>query len=406
MEWAKVWRRWWPKKVGRMKPDDAREPGANRVLVGGTCGGVPSPERIVNPAGEAVHGSAGASGAAPIAAVGGSPDGGDCSGLGTPTPLTAGFPSSHWDARPEIDRLSFTCKVAHHTVPAFVDWVLKSTSAGERYNAKTPGYRYAWTLGDGIHMEFGDKASGACKGSQGMLRFDYNPAKHALHAVPGLSRFISGPWNITRLDVCIDYPLDLSAGLIRHESLRKGATFHGQDGRLETVYLGSRNSPRLFRVYDKKRERAFRGECLDIPVLWRVEVEYRCSGNEPLPAELFDGLRIGYLKDASKLAWATRQVMAQVTLNPSVLSDAPRETRSRYKKLLDKHSLDLNPTPAEAYRAALPRLRTELFALQVLAQGGEVHEQTEHEASADRQAAQAVQETPPATTRQLQVVQT
>jgi len=262
-----------------------------------------------------------------------------------------------------LDRLSFTVKVPFGEERFFLRLMQNSVQVGERYTARIPGFRYSWQVADGIHLDYGDKASGS--GGGAVLRVDYNPQKYDLHDVIGLARFLGNPWNITRVDVAIDYPADLAGVIISHDTLLKSSRITGADGRLETMYLGSRQSGRFIRVYDKAREQKIDG------TWWRVEAEHRCGGQDPLPVDLFDGLRVGLLP--AGLTWNQRQILRSLQADPAALRSAPKRTRARYRAHL-REIESLDPDPVQIYRAAHSGLLLYLFTLQVQARGGEVVE--------------------------------
>lgn len=292
--------------------------------------------------------------------------------LGEPAPSNSRFPGTKLRPLPVIDRLSFTVPVRADEAPHFHRWLKTSTAVGTQYNSRIPGFRYAYTLGDGIHLDMGDRASGACKGGGLLLRIDYNPAKQDLAGI-GMGRWLRQPWNFTRCDVAIDYEIDLSDALIRHQTLRRSGVITGADGQRETVYLGSRQSRRYFRIYDKKREREANKQPIDAPVLWRVEVEHKCAGQEPLTADLFDGLEVRYLRGADSLNFVTRLALTAIADDPAVLQGADKRTRSRLLKQMREHSRPLDPDPATLYRAGLVELKANLLGTMARAMGGDTY---------------------------------
>lgn len=366
-----------------MIPGETANPGGNRGSGDAAELGVgESPGGIVPSVGGDCQPAPGAREAAPGTV-------GNDAGVGTRL-SNSGFPVVTLEPLVGIDRLSFTVKLTPAESQEFASFAQSSVAFGERRNSRTPTYRYSWMVLDGITVEYGDRASGQ---NNPHLRIDYNPAKHSLHAVDGFSRFLGRFWNITRIDIAVDYAHDLGEGLIRHDTLRKGATFVGQDGRLETVYLGSQHSDRFFRVYDKRRERSADGESIPgTEPWWRVEVEWRCSGRDPLRPDLFEGVQISIAHDIDNLAWSTRTILKQLLANPAHLQEAPKATKKRYRDLLNKHTQPLTPSPHAAYLAARGRLQADLDELRILARGGVMLDAQEERQGLEEAQVQEVEE--------------
>jgi hypothetical protein len=258
---------------------------------------------------------------------------------------------------------------------AFARLAQTSSAFGDQHGSRTIGYRYAWKLLDGIYLEYGDKASGACK-KGGNLRIDYNPAKHDLAAVDGLSRFLRGHWRMTRSDVALDYfGIDLGDALFLHDSLRVTKVYRGKDGRVETVYLGSPDSAKQLRIYNKGRERRAKGgdDHGYGDNWWRLEAQYRPDGGDALPDSLFSGLRVARIAaDSEELKFETVAMLEAVAADPGRLWSLSRFQRTRLKSKLEAYLKPLTPDPDSVYQSSRGNLRMEMLAYQLTAQGGEV----------------------------------
>lgn len=296
-----------------------------------------------------------------------------------PPPLTAGLPipNTSFFTRFFLDRHTFIVRLRGESeCRRFAHYAQNCPAFSERRPSGTHGFRYAWKLQGGGYLEYGDKASGACK-TGGALRLDYNPAKTDLAAVPGLARFLGGSWRHTRVDAAVDLNLDLADAVLLHESLRACKTYRSpKDGRLETIYFGSSQSAKQLRVYNKGREQAAKGgDDLGFGDRhWRLETQHRPSGLEVLPETLFDGLRVLMLTGLEDLKCETRLLLQTIAADPAVLWSFDTRARKRFRGLLDDHAVELDPSIPALYREQRERLLLDLFLLQVSAQGGEIHE--------------------------------
>ena len=210
------------------------------------------------------------------------------------------------------------------------------------------------------------------------VRLEFNPNKNDLREISPILLFFKQlddiPYQefikVSRLDIAIDYPLEINPALIDAKGLRKGFVAYGSNG-IETVYFGSRESAYYFRIYDKKKELfkknkldlaryqreleeyefykrhgGFTGEAperpeiLDLPEhLWRVELEFK----EPFflgqfPESIytqFDRLKFfaGGQKTGDWILDMVLYVASQFQLK-GVLAMMPRTTAFRYKQML------------------------------------------------------------------------
>jgi hypothetical protein len=243
-------------------------------------------------------------------------------------------------------------------------FIANDSAVGDSRPGRTFGYHTAHRIGRHAYMELGDKASGATKSDGAvMVRLDYNPNKLDAAELQGMFPFWRCAFvNITRLDIAIDYQLDLASSMVLHDTLLKTCRY-GKRGQHQTVYMGSPQGERMFRVYDKRQERIDRGHEEDLldPDLpwWRVEVQHRCSGNV-LPDGLFDGLRV-LTPDWAALN-PTQYAIARTCMEePDFLSRFSSSQRCRWRSMLDRLSTRLYPD--RAYHECLTSLRAWAFGL-------------------------------------------
>lgn len=276
-----------------------------------------------------------------------------------------------------LDRLGFTVKIRPDDQPAFRRFIENDLAVGCQMRAKAIGYRYGYSVGD-FYLEVGDKASGACKDANAIVvRFDFNPnnASIAELARIGDGWLGSSPWRITRVDVAIDYALDLSSSIMRHDTLRKVHRY-GKNGKHETIYFGSVQGDRLIRVYDKRQERMDRGAgegaeggaAAPDQAWWRVEVQYRPRGSEPLPAGLFDGLCVGSV-DWDALDPKMYCMLRTLVEEPDALFRFERRARVRWKNRFNGLCDPLDPSPQSVYAEHRDGLTFKLDAWQGIAAG-------------------------------------
>lgn len=191
------------------------------------------------------------------------------------------------------------------------------------------------------------------------VRYQFNPKYRTDQTVREeqdkiLSMFKDG--HLSRLDVAIDTRLNVREMKILDEKERKRKIVHGRYGRLETVYIGSRESETYIRIYDKKAEKENKGETLSEPVYWRIEAEIKrdkantlLEENEALRTAYnpFDGVKlVGYWKDVDV---EQRIILDAIADNPDLLHQMPKRKRQKYRKLIQEKK-DVLFDPAEVYK--------------------------------------------------------
>lgn len=211
------------------------------------------------------------------------------------------------------------------------------------------------------------------------VRLEFNPNKNDLREISPILLFFKQidkdiPYQdfikISRLDIAIDYPLEINPALIDAKGLRKGFVAYGSNG-IETVYFGSRESAYYFRIYDKKKELlkrnkldlsryqreleeyefyrrqgGFKGEAPEKPevlslpdYLWRVELEFKepfFLGSFPESVyKQFDRLKFfaGGQKTGNWMLDIVLYMASQFQLK-GVLAMMPRRTAYTYRETL------------------------------------------------------------------------
>jgi len=200
-------------------------------------------------------------------------------------------------------------------------------------------------------------------------------------ALQEIAAFVhKGSLEYTRIDVAIDYNAALGTCSCTHDSLRKVATY-GNGADLTGWTFGSRKGARYTRVYDKRREREEKGfeddellQEIDGP-LWRVEVENRPHGADPLPETLFDGLHLRDLMP-EKMGWREEAIIRCCLDDPTFLRKIPTAdgTRKRYRERLAELTAEVTPMPEVVYRECREWLLFCLWEIGLLISGGDIAE--------------------------------
>ena len=171
-----------------------------------------------------------------------------------------------------------------------------------------------------------------------------------------------------RLDIAIDYPVNLNPNLVTISGVRKGFVASGSRG-IESVYFGHRSSDYFMRIYNKKLELKQKQKTIyEGDYLWRFELEmkkdFHIEQSLDFIYQYFEKLQVykpdSTLKDFDYSSclktgdWVLDLVLYKAnsqgfSLN-SVLKEIPERTRVRYKKLLKKNCSSPTISPAKDVR--------------------------------------------------------
>lgn len=206
------------------------------------------------------------------------------------------------------------------------------------------------------------------------LRVEFNPNKadHFTVLSPLFDFFQYKPAassiRVARIDIAIDYPVEVNPSLILVEKCRKSFTATGSAG-LESVYFGTRSSKNYYRIYNKRQEILDKdGIELDHP-LWRIELESKEGFflNEN-PNHLLSLQRIKLFEPSVRSGdWQIDLIQQQALIEglQNVLRTMPPATQKRYRKIFRELHLQNVESPsfiyARDFNTAWVKLRSDIL---------------------------------------------
>jgi Putative phage replication protein RstA len=191
---------------------------------------------------------------------------------------------------------------------------------------------------DSIYFEYDGLNSSAM--NKRNFRLEFNPSKIdknkkiflKKHVLPLLIDF-----GYTRIDLAIDVDENITDYHFEITGRTKTHIF-ARDGELATIYIGSRSSKVLMRIYDKKRQLKEKEQVeISDPVLWRLE--YELKGSEMIDSVLENGFEsiidhriIQY--DFTGVSPSDECLIECMYHSPSSFSKLSRPTKSRVRKVM------------------------------------------------------------------------
>ena len=206
------------------------------------------------------------------------------------------------------------------------------------------------------------------------LRIEFNPNKseHFSALTPLFSFFKDRPAassvRVGRMDIAIDYPVEINPALILVDNCRKSFTATGSSG-LESVYFGTRSSTNYYRIYNKRQE-ILDKECIELDnPLWRIELESKDAFflNEN-PDHLKSFQRIKLFEPTVRSGdWLIDLIQQQAQQHglQNVLRTMPIATQKRYRKIFKEYQFQNVESPsfiyARDFNTAWVKLRAEIL---------------------------------------------
>mgnify|MGYP001193049592 CR=1 FL=1 len=193
---------------------------------------------------------------------------------------------------------------------------------GERYRAKYP-YVWSWQGLDGSFLQYTDEN----KFSD--IRIEFNPSKCEKDEIIDILHCLRNS-RLTRVDVALDFEVDLREYKIFDSVARTDNMVRGLDKKIETYYFGSRTSYLFVRVYDKAREQKIK----DGRLWWRFEATVKHDFIELFLKGIlnpFQGLRV-FKPNYKDLTYTDEAVIRTILEDESFLGRMEKSARSRYRK--------------------------------------------------------------------------
>lgn len=205
--------------------------------------------------------------------------------------------------------------------------------------AKFP-YRYNALTASGCVIQFADKDSNvmAC-------RVSWNPSDPLQSATAEHMLTLLRDKRYTRIDTALDYQVDLSGYIMTTARTRKTCTYAGANGKLQTLYLGSRESGSMYRIYDKALESGLPG------TLWRIEEEKKFLVDEMWQFHLpFSDLFV-VNPNPENLSPVDYCCLVGLRNHPEMWGKLPTRQLKKYRGMLkDAEKMTrLDPWPSETY---------------------------------------------------------
>lgn len=193
-----------------------------------------------------------------------------------PTPSNSRYtPTYHV----EIDKISIDkIRVVGDFNPVYLDDLMAFKSQNLHLDVREDKQQfrgfYESVDGERINFEFNQSRAYAMKSSN--IWIEWNPNKfkdeYLIEIIDALFQFTNNA-HLTRADLAFDIQEDLSSYQIYNNTAIAERIYFGRTGAIETRYIGSPNSDRQIRIYNKKLQLLTK-EKIKIPqdVLWRLEV--------------------------------------------------------------------------------------------------------------------------------------
>lgn len=222
-------------------------------------------------------------------------------------------------------------------------------------------YRHFFELIDGSFLQVGERKSG----HSASVRYEFNPNKCVPEVVWGILRCIKFE-RYSRIDIAIDYyGIDLGGAMwIQHFERTKGINYYVDGGgRLETLYIGSRESNLMHRIYDKARERKKAGEEVE-GFWWRVEAECKFDKEQAIHPwyNPFERIECLLENDFGGLAMKDRAMVEYLQRHPNEWSKLDSRNKRKYRDMIAGESSKLNPSPSDVYKKENDKLYQQLVA--------------------------------------------
>lgn len=139
---------------------------------------------------------------------------------------------------------------------------------------------------------------------------------------------------ISRLDLCFDVDFNLGEYIFILKSPKNTVEFKNKAGKLETLYIGRRESDKMIRCYDKKAERKSNADInVNVEEWWRLEFELKRESVNDF-VYVFDELQIKKPELSELKSFNDRAGLYYLLNNTNEWLNLSKDKKTRYRKLL------------------------------------------------------------------------
>lgn len=217
----------------------------------------------------------------------------------------------------------------------------------KRYRANFP-FDWSYNLPDNVFIQESNSID------RNNYRIEFNPnnvqeKNNFLMKYIGCMKYAK----YSRVDIAIDVEdIDFNDFYIVDNLSRKRISYVSGTGALETLYIGTRSSDLMIRIYDKAKERVQAGFLeYEGKKLWRIEAQIKGDFLKLADYQVmnipnvFENLTIGYKKSIlnSDLDIREKSMLHYLTEFPNEMKTLNKRTRLKYKKMLS----DLSQSDSE-----------------------------------------------------------
>lgn len=194
------------------------------------------------------------------------------------------------------------------------------------------------------------------------VRLEFNPNKYRKTggAEKHLLQLIStmNDIHLSRRDVALDiFDQDLNDYNILDERGRKIIEYKDSNRRLETMYLGSKQSEEQLRIYDKALEQG----CKDKDKKWwRIEGQMRGDSAREFGLNPFRKVRIVRKSDYKNLPLKERAILLLLQADPDSIKELSKNSRTKYKKMLEEDVTEVSILPDKIFFEHMEELEQDI----------------------------------------------
>ena len=204
--------------------------------------------------------------------------------------------------------------------------------------------------GEKVRFPIGLKKTDSKSAGEGKpMRLEFNPNKY--RSTGGAEKYIleiiktMNDIHLSRRDIAIDiFGQDLNDYMILDDRGRKIIEYKDSNRRLETMYLGSKESDEQLRIYDKAKEQKIKDT-----KWWRIEGQMRGESAREFGMNPFRKVRIVKKSDYKGLPLKERAILLLLQADPDSINELSKNSRTKYKRMLEEDVTEISILPDKIF---------------------------------------------------------